>query len=113
MTINTILTNVGLQINDLLAVFSVLGGVILLLRPKAARPLYDWVMAAFVIGVAGQMNILLSGEKVTTIGAVLKLSPGVVNILFLLTAVLLVVIFIRRIREASTSQGVIDQKGPR
>jgi hypothetical protein len=50
---------------------------------------------------------------VTTIGAALQLTPGAVNILFLLTAVLLVAIFIRRIREASANQGVTGQKGSR
>jgi hypothetical protein len=85
----------GTMINDLLAVLSVIGSVILFFGSFSNAPLRrygriaDWSIGGLVIGGAFQVCMVISNNMPDKIGFLLRLSPLVVNGLFVISFFLL------------------------
>jgi hypothetical protein len=92
---------IGMVINDFFAAISVFGSAILLLSaiffPNASpRKLADfsyWSIAGLAMGGLFQVCLYINGNVPEKIGIFLRLSPGVVNVLFVLSFLLLMARF--------------------
>lgn len=73
---------IGLLINDLLAIFSVVSGLVLLFGSVSHRDLGSYSILGLIFGLVFQASFYLTGYIPLTIGALLGLPTLVVNVMF-------------------------------
>jgi len=87
---------IGLVINDLLAIFSVIGSAILLFGAFSKAPLKrfgqiaDWSIAGLFFGALFQISMAATGTTSEHIGVVVPMSPLMVNALLCVSLLMLI-----------------------
>ncbi len=95
MELLNIFASIGLVIDDLLAILSVVGSVILFIGAFSKTPLRkygriaDWSILGLVLGVSFQTCMLITGTTPELVGMVFRMSPLMVDGLFVLSFFLL------------------------
>lgn len=95
MELLNIFAMIGTTINDLAAISSVLGSVILFVGSFSKAPLRrygriaDWSIVGLVMGALFQLSMAITGTTPELIGMVVRMTPMMVNGLLALSFVLL------------------------
>ena len=97
----------GLMIDDLLAILSVIGSLILLIGSFSKAPLRrygkiaDWSIMGLVLGGFCQIAMAITGNVPEFVGFLVRMKPGMVNgLLFLSLTMLVLRWWIRRNRHS-------------
>ena len=111
MELLTIFAMIGIAINDLVAIISVVGSAILFIGSFSKVPLKrygriaDWSIVGLVLGTLFQLSMVITGTTPDMIGMVVRMTPLVVSGLLALSFLLLMGRWwIRRNRSTAQSK---------
>ena len=96
MNLLSVFAAIGMVINDLVAIISVIGSAVLFFGSFSDKPLssygrlVDWSYAGLIFGVFFQISMATTGTTPEKIGIVLAMTPAAINALLGLSMLLLV-----------------------
>jgi hypothetical protein len=100
-----LMATIALMVGDVCAVLSVAGSGILLLlaivagqRSRASEQVWWWSLGGLILGTAGLVSLVVTGNKAKQIGVFFGFSKSTIGLLLLLSLGLLVVRMVVRPR---------------
>ena len=95
MELLNVFAMIGMAIDDLVAIISVIGSVILFIGSFSKAPLQrygriaNWSILGLVLGIFFQLSMAITGTTPDQIGLVIRMTPIIVNALLALSLMLL------------------------